>query len=61
MHRANDTFVVELDGTPRRINKGDILPDTDPAVRHDEDGQLFTKVNYEEPEPAKTARGRRPS
>ena len=61
MHRANDTFVVELNGTPRRINKGDILVDTDEAVVHDQadGGTLFTKMTYEEPEPPKTTRGRR--
>jgi hypothetical protein len=62
MHRANDTFVVELNGTPRRINKGDILVDTDEVVQHDqaEGGSLFTRMNYgEEPETPKTTRGRK--
>lgn len=62
MHRANDTFVVELHGTPRRVNKGDVLADTDEVVQHDQAGEglLFTKMNYgEEPEPPKTTRGRR--
>jgi len=62
MHRANDTFVIELAGTPRRVNKGDVLADTDEVVQHDqaEGGGLFTRMNYgEEPvEPQKT-RGRR--
>jgi hypothetical protein len=63
MHRANDTFVVELNGTPRRINKGDMLVDTDEVVQHDQagGGLLFTKMNYDEPEPAKPSRGRRPA
>jgi len=62
MHRAEDTFVIELDGTPRRVNKGDVLADTDEVVRHDlaNGGGLFTRMNYgEEPEPPKTTRGRR--
>jgi len=63
MYRANDTFVVELDGNPRRVNKGDVLMDTDAVVRHDisEGGGLFTRMNYGEDEQApKPARGRKP-
>lgn len=65
MYRANDTFVVELDGSPRRVNKGDVLMDTDAVVRHDisEGGGLFTRMNYGEDEPvaAPKTRGRRPT
>jgi hypothetical protein len=62
MHRAEDTFVIELDGAPRRVNKGDVLADTDEIVRHDQanGGGLFTRMNYaEEPEASKTTRGRK--
>jgi hypothetical protein len=63
-HRAQDTFVIELDGTPRRINKGDILPDSDEVVRHDQasGGSLFVRMNYGEDEAdaaPKTTRGRK--
>lgn len=59
-HRAQDTFVATLpDGTMRRVSKGDILADSDPLVKHDQDGVLFTKLNFgEDDEPAKP-RGRR--
>jgi hypothetical protein len=33
--RALDTFVIELDGIPRGVQKGAILAESDPVVQHD--------------------------
>lgn len=62
MHRATDTFVAELNGTPRRVNKGDILADADELVQHDQatGGTLFSRMNYgEEPDSSAKTRGRK--
>ena len=57
--RALDTFVMELDGVPRAVQKGAILPESDPAVQHDlKNGErLFAVLDTSEDEkaPAKSA------
>jgi len=58
--RALDTFVMELDGVPRAVQKGAILPESDPVVQHDlANGELlFAALDTdadEKPAPAKSA------
>jgi hypothetical protein len=57
--RALDTFVMELDGVPRAVQKGAILPESDPAVQHDlANGELLfaaLDTGGDEPAPAKSA------
>jgi hypothetical protein len=58
--RALDTFVMELDGVPRAVLKGAILPESDPAVQHDlaNGEKLFAALDTsedEKPPPAKSA------
>ena len=57
--RALDTFVMELDGVPRAVQKGAILPESDPAVQHDlRNGELLFAVldtSEDEKAPAKSA------
>src|SRR4029077_16904641 len=57
--RALDTFVIELDGVPRAVQKGAILPESDPVVQHDlKNGELLFAVldtDADEPAPAKSA------
>lgn len=52
--RALDTFVAELDGVPRAVLKGAILPESDPVVRHDmaNGSLLFQLLDTAEDEPA---------
>ena len=62
--RALDTFVMELDGVPRAVQKGAILPESDPAVQHDlKNGELLFAVldtDADEPAPAKSAPAKAP-
>ena len=57
--RALDTFVMELDGVPRAVQKGAILPESDPVVQHDlKNGEKLFAVldtDADEPAPAKSA------
>ena len=57
--RALDTFVIELDGIPRGVQKGAILPESDPVVQHDlaHGEKLFAALDTTEDEkaPAKSA------
>lgn len=57
--RALDTFVAELDGVPRAVLKGAVLPGSDPVVQHDmaNGGKLFAALDTDEGEkaPAKSA------
>ncbi len=56
--QALDTFVVELDGVPHGVNKGAVLADDHPVVRHDiaNGGLLFAALDLGEAEklPAKS-------
>jgi hypothetical protein len=62
--RALDTFVMELGGVPRAVQKGAILPESDPAVQHDlKNGErLFAVLDtgQDEPAPAKSAPAKAP-
>ena len=62
--RALDTFVMELDGVPRAVQKGAILPESDPVVQHDlRNGEkLFAVLDTSEDEkaPAKSAPAKAP-
>ena len=57
--RALDTFVMELDGVPRAVLKGSVLPESDPAVQHDlaNGEKLFAALDTSEDvkAPAKSA------
>lgn len=54
--QATDTFVIELDGAPVFVSKGDVLPEGHPVLNAlDSDTHLFRHL--EEPEGAKP-RGR---
>lgn len=52
--RALDTFVVELEGVPHGVQKGAILPESDPVVQHDlANGELlFAALDTSEDEKA---------
>jgi len=62
--RALDTFVIELDGVPRAVQKGAILPESDPVVQHDlaNGSLLFAALDTSEDEkaPAKSAAAKAP-
>jgi len=51
--QALDTFVVELDGVPYGVNKGAVLADDHPVVRHDAEngGRLFTPLDAADADP----------
>jgi hypothetical protein len=59
MQQAQDTFVAEIDGTPVRVGKGEVLPDSHPLVRLDQAGAgvLFKPLDMGEdtPKPAAEA------
>lgn len=57
--RALDTFVAELDGIPRGVQKGAILPESDPVVQHDlaNGSLLFAALDTSEDEKAPAKSG----
>ena len=57
--RSLDTFVMEPDGVPRRVERGAILPESDPAVQHDlAHGNVnFARLDTSEDEPAPAKSG----
>jgi hypothetical protein len=57
--RALDTFVIELDGIPRGVQKGAILPESDPVVQHDlaHGEKLFAALDTSEDEKAPAKSG----
>lgn len=57
--RARDTFVIELGGIPRGVQKGAVLPGSDPVVQHDQanGGLLFAALDTSEDEKAPAKSG----
>lgn len=61
--RALDTFVAELDGVPRAVLKGAVLPGSDPVVQHDmaNGGKLFAALDTDEKAPDKSGPAKEPA
>jgi hypothetical protein len=56
--QAQDTFVMEIDGIPHGVTKGEVLSEDHPVVRHDmaNGSLLFAPLDLGEDEkPAKSA------
>lgn len=56
--QATDTFVIDLDGAPVYVSKGEVLPEGHPVLKAlDADTHLFRVLEEEKP-PAKTAKAK---
>lgn len=57
--QATDSFVIEIDGAPQFVSKGEVLPESHPVLKAlGKETHLFRQWEEETPPPAKTSRSR---
>jgi hypothetical protein len=57
--QATDSFVIEIDGAPIYVGKGEVLPESHPVLKQlGKDTHLFRPWEEETPPPQKTSKSR---